>query len=165
MTISEDDVIQAVNDNTAFSCGDAGSNILYDSSTRTQGNFQSFYARAQAEMAEDLKRIGKIATDAQKITGYSLLIGAYQDRKDPDTFSQGISVPGYSVTKTVADSGYYIAYKAFLDSLPLVDLTPESVLSDDPEHVSVSEYYPDDFRMSTLNRNGSPEDSGYVDPW
>ena len=167
---AESDVIDAVRALSAFSVqasGDAAGtqNILYSSASRTQGCFTIFYANAQAQFAEDLQRIGKSATSAQTTTGHALLVAAYQDRKDPDNFAQGISVPGYSVTKTVADSGYYIAYLKFLDGLPLVDLTPDSVLNDDPEHVSVSEYYPADFRLSSLNKNGSPTESDLVDPW
>ena len=172
-TTLEADTIQAVSDRTCFSIQtsteSAGgtnttANILYATSTRTQGNFSNFYLEAIDTFAEDLLRVGKIATDTQKARAYAYLIGDLQEKKDPDSVTASVSVPGYSVSRTPNVTGYYLMYQAFLRSLPIIDVTPDSV-EGDAEHVAVSEYYPDDFRMSALNRNGSPTDSSYIDPW
>ena len=173
ITTLEGDTIQAVSDRTCFSIqtsteASAGTNttanILYTTSTRTQGNFSNFYLEAIDTFAEDLLRVGKIASDVQKARAYAYLIGDMQEKKDPDSVVQSVSVPGYSVSRTPDVTGYYLMYKQFLRSLPIIDVTPDSV-EGDAEHVAVSEYYPDDFRMSTLNRHGTPTESGYTDPW
>lgn len=174
MTISESDVIQAVKDRTAYSIQtkteaettptalNTSANILYNDSSRTQGNFSNFYLDAQAMFAEDLARLAKQATEAQSIRAYALLIGSLQDSKDPDTFAQSVSVPGYSVSRSLNESGYYTAYRKFLLGLPLVDFSPDDSIVD---QVSVSENYPDDYRLSALNRNGKAVASSYTDPW
>jgi hypothetical protein len=175
-TTLEDDTIQAVKDRTSFSVQsstdaaatptvlNADANILYATASRTQGNFSHFYLEAIDTFAEDLLRVGKIATDVQKARAYAYLIGDLQEKKDPDSVVQSVSVPGYSISRTPEVTGYYLMYKQFLRNLPIIDVTPDSV-EGDADHVAVSEFYPDDFRMSALNRHGAPTESGYTDPW
>jgi hypothetical protein len=151
MTISEDDVIQAVNDFTAFSCGESDSNILYDSSTRTQGNFSAFYLYAIDILDADLLKYGKQATDAQKIRAYAYLIADLQEKKDPDVLAKSVSFDGYSVSRD-GMTGSMKAYCAFLDALPLADSGAITALQDSDGLIRVNDHdaYPESWRLTGL---------------
>jgi len=168
MTIAEADVIQAVKDRSIFTiqtkAEDTAStnttaDILYDSSSRTQSNFSALYLEAQDTLEADLASVGKIATDAQKIRLYALLIAdAHTKKIDPNWAAQAVSFYQESVTRSYASggdkaiTGYGAAYKALLSKLTSVDNSPTEATSDIIE-TRDSEDYPDEFRLSALRND------------
>ncbi len=159
MTISEADVIQAVKDRSIYTVQtsaedaegtNATANILYDSSSRTQSNFSDLYLEAQDSLAFDLAREGKIASDAQKIRLYALLIAdAHQRKVDPNWAAKSVSFDSESVGRDVPETGYMTSYRKLLAKLTSVDYSP----SDDIIETRDSEEYPDEFRLSTLRND------------
>jgi LPS sulfotransferase NodH len=172
MTIAEADVIQAVKDRSIYMvqtkaehdaspATNTTADILYDSSGRTQSNFSSLYLEAQDVLAADLASEGKIASDAQKIRLYALLIAdAHLKKVDPNWAAQAVSFYQESVTRSYASSGdkamtgYGAAYNALFAKLTSVDNSPSSDI-DDIIETRDSEEYPDEFRLSTLRSDFS----------
>jgi hypothetical protein len=165
MTISEASVIQAVADRSIYTvqtkaehdaspATNTTANILYDSSSRTQSNFSDLYLEAQDTLDEDLKRLGRTATDAQKIRLYAYLIADIHTKKiDPNWSAQAVSFYGESITRSYDRAGdraltsYGAAYQALLGKLPLSDNSPDV---DAIIETRDSEDYPDEFRLSSL---------------
>jgi hypothetical protein len=167
-TLSEANIVAAIQALTAFSvqtAAEAGAgtnttaNILHSSASRTQGNFDLFYAIALSQLTEDLTRISKTATDAQKEKAIAYLIADLQEKKDPDVLAKSVSFDGYSVSRDGA-TGSMKAYCAFLDGLPLADSGAIAALQDDDGliHVRDHDNYPEKWRMTGL-------DSADIDPF
>jgi|GEM_PF-4692223 len=170
MTIAEADVIQAVKDRSIFTvqtkaehdaspATNTAADILYDSSGRTQSNFSALYLEAQDILETDLAEGGKIATDAQKIRLYALLIAdAHTKKIDPNWAAQAVSFYQESVTRSYASAGdkamtgYGAAYKALLSKLTSVDNSPTEAV-DEIIETRDSENYPDEYRLSTLRND------------
>lgn len=162
------DIMAAIAALTAYSVQSAaedtaGTNttasILYDTATRTQGNYTIFKAIAAAKVTEDLLRAGKTATDAWKYRAYALLIADQQAKKDPDWAAKSVSFEGYSVSRGETKTGYMLAYDAMLDALALVDSSPFGDQDDDGiVQTKDAEDYPDSWRLSGL-------DTDYSDPF
>jgi hypothetical protein len=161
-TISEANVIAAIQSLTAFSiqsASEAGAgtnttaNILYATSSRTQGNYSIFYAIALSQLTEDLTRVAKTATDAQKEKALAYLIADLQEKKDPDVLAKSVSFDGYSVSRD-GMTGSMKAYCAFLDGLPLADSGAIAALQDSDGliHVRDHDNYPDAWRMTGLDQ-------------
>lgn len=168
MTVSDANIILAIQSFTAFSVqtqaeDTAGSNltanILYDSASRTQAAYTVLKAYAVDQLASDLEKVGKTATDAQSEKALAYLIAAYYEQKDPDIFAKSVSFDGYSVSRD-GMSGYMKAYQALLDALPLVDSGAIAALQDDDGLIKVRDYtlYPDSWRMTEI-------DATYSDPF
>lgn len=168
MTVSDANIILAIQSFTAFSVqtqaeDTAGTNltanILYDSASRTQAAYTVLKAYAVDQLAADLLKVGKTATDSQQEKALAYLIAAYYEQKDPDIFAKSVSFDGYSVSRE-GMSGYQKAYCFFLDSIPLVDSGAIAALQDDDGliHVRDHDQYPDSWRMTEL-------DSDVIDPF
>lgn len=164
MTIAEADVLQAVKDRSIFTVqtkaeDTAGTNttanILYDSSSRTQSNFSSLYLEAQDVLAADLASAGKIATDAQSIRLYALLIADAHLRKvDPNWAAKSVSFYSESVSRDKPETGYMASYRELLSRLTPVDNSPTES-ADEVIQTRDSEDYPDEYRLSTLKSDFS----------
>jgi len=171
MTISEASVIQAVADRSIYTIqtreqaqsdppANTCANILYDSSSRTQSSFSDLYLEAQDTLEADLAREGKIATDAQKIRLYALLIAdAHLKKTDPNWSAQAVSFYGESVTRSYATANagimtsYGAAYRVLISKLTAIDYSA----STEPVETRDSECYPDEFRLSSACRGaGGP---------
>lgn len=173
--ITERDVIDAVEAITSFSVQDESEYeseldtdacILYNSATRTQGNFTYFYAQAASKVNQDLESEGKLdyATNEMKIHLMALWIGALQERKDPDWNASSISISGYSVSRRDAQTGYEAAYNDYLDDVvPGVDWTPSEITTGEQVRPLDDEYYPDSFRLTNTSIGKNP--SSFEDPY
>lgn len=168
MAVSDANIVLAIQSFTAFSVqtqaeDTAGSNltanILYDTASRTQAAYTVLKAYAVDQLASDLEKVGKTATDAQSEKALAYLIAAYYEQKDPDIFAKSVSFDGYSVSRD-GMSGYMKAYQAILEALPLVDSGAIAALQDDDGliHVRDHDNYPDSWRMTEL-------DSADIDPF
>ena len=163
------DIIAAIQALSAYSVQTAAedtagtnttANILYDTSSRTQGNYTIFKAIASAKVTEDLLRAGKTATDAWKYRAYALLIADQMAKKDPDWAANSVSFEGYSVSRgtnsTGPKTGYMLAYDAMLDALALVDSDPFADQDEDGiVQTKDAEDYPDSWRLSGLDTDDS----------
>jgi hypothetical protein len=134
-------------------------NILYDTASRTQAAYTVLKAYAVDQLAADLEKIGKTATDSQSEKALAYLIASYYEAKDPDIFAKSVSFDGYSVSRD-GQSGYMKAYQAILDALPLVDSGSIAALQDSDGliHVRDHDNYPEKWRMTEL-------DSADIDPF
>lgn len=168
MTVSDANILLAIQSFTAFSVqtsaeDTAGTNltadILYDTASKTQAAYIVLKAYAVDQLAIDLSRIGKTATDSQSEKALAYLIAAYYEQKDPDIFAKSVSFDGYSVSGD-GMSGYMKAYQALLDALPLADSGAIAALQDSDGliHVRDHDNYPDAWRMTEL-------DSESIDPF
>ena len=159
------DIIAAIQALTAYSVqtaaeDTAGTNttasILYDTSSRTQGNYTIFKAIAESKVAEDLLRVGKTARDAWTYRAYALIIADQQAKKDPDWAAKSVSFEGYSVSRGETKTGYMLAYDAMLDALTLSDSDPFADQDDDGiVQTKDAEDYPDSWRLSGLDTDDS----------
>lgn len=163
MTVSDTNIILAIQALSPFSIqtnaeATAGTNttanILYATASRKQGCYTVFKAMAIDQLTKDLLQIGKTATEAQQEKAIALLCSSFQEAKDPDIFANSVSFGGYSVSRSNGP-GYLAAYRAFLDSLPLVD---SHVISDEPVQAKDAEDYPTSWRLTGL-------DSDIIDPF
>lgn len=159
------DIIAAIQALTAYSVqtaaeDTAGTNltasILYDTASRTQGNYSIFKLIATAKVTEDLLRAGKTATDAWKYRAYALLVADQQAKKDPDWAANSVSFEGYSVSRgnssTGPKTGYMMAYESLLDALALVDSSPFASRDDDGiVQTKDAVDYPASWRLSELD--------------
>ncbi len=164
MAVSDANIVLAIQAFTSFSVqtqaeDTAGTNltanIMYDTPSRTQGSYVVYKAYAVDQLASDLLRIGKTATDSQQEKALAYLIAAYYEQKDPDIFANSVSFDGYSVSRD-GMSGYQKAYCALLDALPLVDsgvVDLETVT-----HVKDHDNYPESWRLTQI-------ESTYSDPF
>ena len=164
MTIAEADVIQAVKDRSIFTvqtkaehdgtpATNTTANILYDTSSKTQSNFSALYLEAQDVLAADLASAGKIASDAQSIRLYALLIADAHLRKvDPNWAAKSVSFYSESVSRDRPETGYMASYRALLTKLTSVDNSPTEA-ADEVIQTRDSEDYPDEFRLSTLEND------------
>ncbi len=154
MSVLEDEVIQAVRDLTSFSVqtvaeAQAGenlrANILYNSSTRLQGNFSAFYTEAQRTLAQDITRFGINPTDEEKVTAYAYLIADLQQKKNPDWNAQKVDYGGDAVSREPNRTSYKVVYDQFLDGLAAPALEPTG-----PEDLQPVDHedYPDSWRLS-----------------
>lgn len=160
-TAEDTDIIAAIQALTAYSVQSAaedtaGTNtdasILYDTASRTQGNYTIFKAIASAKVAEDLLRAGKTASDAWTYRAYALIIADQQAKKDPDWAAKSVSFEGYSVSRGDTKTGYMLAYDAMLDALALVDSSPFSDQDGDGiVQTKDAEDYPDSWRLSGID--------------
>lgn len=168
MTVSDANIVLAIQSFTSFSVqtqaeDTAGSNltanILYDTASRTQAAYTVLKAYAVDQLAADLEKIGKTATDSQSEKALAYLIASYYEAKDPDIFAKSVSFDGYSVSRD-GQSGYMKAYQALLDALPEVDSGAIAALQDDDGliHVRDHDNYPAAWRMTEL-------DSDVIDPF
>ena len=160
------DIIAAIQALSAYSVQTAAedtagtnttANILYDTSSRTQGNYSIFKAIAEAKVTEDLLRAGKTAADAWKYRAYALLISDQMAKKDPDWAASAVSFEGYSVSRgNSTKTGYMLAYDAMLDALALVDSNPFADQDDDGIVLTKdAEDYPSSWRLSGLDTTTS----------
>ncbi|MFA7164590.1 MAG: hypothetical protein WC124_01920 [Desulfoplanes sp.] len=160
MTVSDANIVLAIQSFTAFSVqtqaeDTAGTNltanILYDTASRTQAAYTVLKAYAVDQLAADLLKIGKTATDSQSEKALAYLIAAYFEQKDPDIFCKSVSFDGYSVSRD-GKSGYTKAYEALLDALPLVDSGAITALQDSDGLIRVRDHdnYPDSWRLTEL---------------
>lgn len=108
MTVTESDVITAVNAFTYLSCQTAAeasggtntsANLLYSSQSRNQGNFSLFYAMAQSQATADQTRYGITLSDTYLKMAYAYLIGYYYETKFKDSLAKAMSQGGDSVTR------------------------------------------------------------------
>ncbi len=173
MAITESNVESAIQALTAFSIqtsAEAGTNpptntaanILHASASRNQGNFTFSLAMSETKLTEDLARIGKTATDAEKEKALAYLIADLVEKKDPDWNARSISIEGYSVSRGgyasngATCTGYMKAYLDLLDSLPLC---ASGAFSDQDEDGIVqtkdAEDYPGAWRLSGLKTEDS----------
>lgn len=168
MAVSDANIVLAIQSFTAFSVQTAAedtagqnltANILYDSASRTQSAYTVLKAAAVDQLAIDLEKIGKTATDAQSEKALAYLISSYYEQKDPDVFAKSVSFDGYSVSRD-GMSGYQKAYCYFLDALPLADSGAIAALQDDDGLIKVRDHtlYPDSWRMTEV-------DATYSDPF
>lgn len=160
MTVSDANIILAIQSFTAFSVQTAAedtagtnltANILYDTASRTQAAYTVLKAYAIDQLAADLAKIGKTATDSQSEKALAYLIAAYFEAKDPDIFAESVSFDGYSVSRD-GQSGYMKAYGLLLDALPSAGSS--SVLSsidlDCTGKVSDDTNYPESWKLTGL---------------
>ena len=164
-TTGDTEIIAAIQAFSAYSVQSAaedstGANttasILYDTASRTQGNYTIFKALAEDKVDEDLARVGKTATDAWKYKAIALLIADLQARKDPDWAAKSVSFEGYSVSRGETKTGYMLSYEAELDSLALVDSDPFADQDDDGiVQTKDAEDYPDSWRLSGVDTDDS----------
>lgn len=143
--------VQSSAENTAGA--NLTANILYSSASRTQAAYTVLKAYAIDQLAIDLEKIGKTATDAQSEKALAYLIAAYYEQKDPDVFAKSVSFDGYSVSRD-GMSGYQKAYQALLDALPLADSGAIAALQDSDGliHVRDHDNYPGAWRMTGLDQ-------------
>ena len=164
MAVSDANIVLAIQSFTAFSVqttaeNTAGTNltanILYNTASRTQAAYTVLKAYAVDQLASDLLRIGKTASDTQSEKALAYLIASYFEGKDPDIFAKSVSFDGYSVSRD-GQSGYLKAYQTFLDALPLVDsgvVDLETVT-----HTKDHDDYPESWRLTQIG-------SDYSDPF
>jgi hypothetical protein len=162
MTVSDANIMLAIQSFTAFSVQTAAedtagtnllANILYDTASRTQAAYTVMKAYAVDQLAIDLSRIGKTATDAQSEKALAYLIAGYYEGKDPDTFAKSVSFDGYSVSRD-GQSGYMKAYQVLLDALPLADSGAIAALQDSDGLIRPRDHtlYPAAWRMTELDQ-------------
>lgn len=162
MTVSDANIVLAIQSFTAFSVQTSAedtagtnltANILYDSASRTQAAYTVLKAYAVDQLAADLLKIGKTATDSQSEKALAYLIAAYYEQKDPDIFCKSVSFDGYSVSRD-GITGYMKAYRALLDALPLADSGAIAALQDSDGliHVRDHDQYPESWRMTELDQ-------------
>lgn len=131
------DIIDAIEALTPLSVQDydeyiAGTNttakILYNSASRTQGNFSIFYAQAVRVLARDLTRHNLQLSSEEQPIALAYLIWDLAIKKFPDWEAQTVS-PGGSESVTRAKPGQTSAKAAYLDILKgskrRVGTTPE----------------------------------------
>ncbi|MCK9570646.1 hypothetical protein M0R72_16985 [Candidatus Pacearchaeota archaeon] len=168
MTLSDANIMLAIQSFTAFSVqtsaeATAGTNttanILYSTASRTQAAYTVLKAYAVDQLASDLDKVGKTATDSQSEKALAYLIAAYYEQKDPDIFAKSVSFDGYSVSRD-GQSGYMKAYQAILDALPLADSGAIAALQDSDGLIRVRDHtnYPESWRLTEI-------DSEYSDPF
>ena len=164
MAVSDANIVLAIQSFTAFSVqttaeNTAGTNltanILYNTASRTQAAYTVLKAAAVDQLAIDLEKIGKTATDAQSEKALAYLIAAYYEQKDPDIFAKSVSFDGYSVSRD-GQSGYMKAYQAILDALPLVNSGAVAALQDDDGLIRVRDHteYQESWRLTGLSSTG-----------
>lgn len=137
--ISDEMIIEALEAATPLSCQtpsqanaateeNTTAKLLYNSASRTQGNFSIFYAQARRILASDLVRHNLQMTDEEKPLAYAYLIWDLAIKKFPDWEAQTVS-PGGSESVTRAKPGQTSAKAAYLDILKgskrRVGTTPE----------------------------------------
>jgi hypothetical protein len=164
MAITEANVEAAISALTAFSVQtstEAGAtptatnttaSILHASASRTQGNFTIFLAMSEDTLTQDLLRIHKTATDAQKEKALAYLIADLQEKKDPDILQKSVSFDDYSVSRD-GMTGSMKAYCAFLDGLPLVDSGVVDL--EEGTHTKDHDDYPDAWRLTGIDTTAS----------
>jgi hypothetical protein len=161
MAVTDANIVLAIQSFTAFSVqtqaeDTAGTNltanILYDTASRTQAAYTVLKAAAVDQLAIDLSRIGKTATDAQSEKALAYLIAGYFEGKDPDTFAKSVSFDGYSVSRD-GMSGYTKAYQDLLDALPLADAGAIAALQDSDGLIRVRDHteYQESWRLTGLS--------------
>jgi len=156
MTLTESDVITAVNAFTNYSCQTSAentggtnttANILYTSQSRTQSNFSLSYSLAQLQLAKDQTRYGVTLADASAKVAYAYLIAYYHERKFKDWHASSIKSGDDQVNKQ--GSGYLAAYYDIFEQLKSRDV----LTSSDTDLLQHTDYlnYPDNFRVSQMD--------------
>lgn len=122
---TEQDVIEAVRAFTPLSVQSkeealAGQNtdakLLYDSSSRTQGNFSLFYTIAARRLELDVARYGVQLSDEEKAQAIAYLIWDLAVKKFPEWDARTVSL-GESESVTRGTPGRTSAFNAYLDLL------------------------------------------------
>jgi hypothetical protein len=125
MTYSEHDVIEAVRAFTPLSVqsreeSEAGENrtakLLYNSSSRTQGNFSLYLLEAELRLKQDLARYGVSLTDRQTAVALAYLIWDLAIKKFPEWDAKTVSL-GESESVTRNTPGRTSAFSAYIDLL------------------------------------------------
>lgn len=127
LAYTEADVIAAVQANTPLSvqttaqaattpATNTTARLLYNSASRTQGNFTRYYAQAVRQLAKDLNRFNLQIEDAEKPEALAYLIWDFFIKKFPDWEAQNISL-GSSESVTRAKPGTTSAKAAYMDFL------------------------------------------------
>jgi hypothetical protein len=152
MAITEADVINAIQDFTylsvqtsaeATALTNTSANLLYNSRSRRQGNFTSFYAMAALQVARDESSYGISLTDTYKLMAYAYVIQYYYERKFKDYNATHISSGGDSVSRPGNGiSPALQSYREVFDTFKTVDST--IVRHTDYEH------YPTDWKNTQM---------------
>lgn len=96
--------------------------LLYNSGSRTQGNFTLFYAQALRALNKDLERHGLSITDEEKPVALAYLIWDLGIKKFPEWDAETVS-PGGTESVTRAKPGVTSARAAYLDILKFIKRT------------------------------------------
>lgn len=110
MAITESDIINAIMDYTYLSVQtkaeseatpptNTSANILYNSRSRRQGNFQSFKALANLQISKDETLYGIALSDEYKLMAYAYFIQYLYERKFKDYNAKQVSSGGDSITR------------------------------------------------------------------
>jgi hypothetical protein len=140
--------VQTTAQATASPATNTKAKLLYNSASRTQGNFSLFYAQAIRDLARDLGRLNLQMLDAEKPTALAYLIWDLGIKKFPDWEAQTVS-PGGTESVTRAKPGTTSAKAAYLDLLKgskkNVSSTPAVGVTDDYTN------YPEEMHPSPIN--------------
>jgi len=122
---TEQDVIEAVRAFTplsiqtkeeALSGQNKNAKLLYNTSSRTQGNFSLYLVEAERRLEIDLSRYGIRLSDQQAAVALAYLIWDLAIKKFPEWDARSISL-GESESVTRATPGRSSAFNAYIDLL------------------------------------------------
>jgi hypothetical protein len=156
MTISEGDVIAAVEAYTYLSCQTAAensattnteANLLYNSSSEVQGNFSLFCDAAELQVAKDEIRLGVTISDAEKVIAYAYLIQNYQEKKFKDWDATEVNLSNDLVKKPIQQTSGWAAYQQLL--VQVARSSTESTVDVTNKHTD-SENYPDEWNDTQM---------------
>lgn len=131
--------------------------LLYNSASRTQGNFSLFYAMAQEHLANDLVSYGLTLTTAQSVRCYAYLVQHYFEMKQRSWDATSVKQGDDSVSRK---GNVTTGMSSYLSLMSSYRAGSEAILSTTLERHSDYDNYPDEWRDSQMDE----EEIAFEDP-
>jgi hypothetical protein len=152
MTVTIDDIVNAIGDFTYLSCQskteseapitNTSANILYNGSSRRQGNLTSYFATATIQITNDEAAYSISLSDDQKKMAYAYLCQFYFERKFKDWNAKSIRSGDDSITRESGLAGN----GAWLNYLDVFERASSSSLDSTIERHTDYTNYPEEWR-------------------